>query len=220
MNKWLDINLNNNFLSNVNDPSPVVKLGDLGMCMSSSVSYPSPILIWIVINEGYNKQRVQSLPCRAPEVWQGISCFHASDVWSGGVTVSYIPTLLRFRLIEKLANWLYGGPIFGARDKIIDNHTEAWCIAKLQHLVGPLGLCIHCPLYEDEFELAKQLMSMEIDPVGKLIKLSTLRQELQSLSGPSVSPKLLDFINYLLIVDMTKRPTARDALQHLYLQSD
>jgi hypothetical protein len=137
-----------------------------------------------------------------------------------GVTVSYVHSLLRFRLMEKLANWLYGGAIFGARDKIIDNYAEAWCIAKLQRLVGPLGPlgpCINHQLYEGEFELAEQLMSMETDPVGKLIKVGTLRQELQSLSGPSVSTQLLDFTEYLLIIDMAKRPTARDALQYPYL---
>lgn len=119
-----------------------------------------------------------------------------------------------------MANWLYGGAIFGAIDKIIDNYTEAWCIAKLQSLVWPIGPCIDNQLYEDEFELAKQLISMEIDPVGKLIKVGTLRHELQSLSGPSVSTQLLDFIDYLLVIDMAKRPTARDALQHRYLESD
>lgn len=125
---------------------------------------------------------------------------------------------LRSRLIEKLANWLYGGAIFGASDKIIEGHTEAWSIAKLQSLVGLLGPCINRQVYEDEFELAKQLMSMEIGSVGKLIKVGPLRQELQSLSGPPVSMQLLDFIDYLLVIDMAKRPTAREALQHPYLQ--
>lgn len=124
----------------------------------------------------------------------------------------------RFRLTDKLANWLYGGAIFGASDKIIEGHTEAWCIAKLESLAGPLGPYIHRALYESEFELAEQLMSMEIDSVGKLIKVGTLRQELQSLSGPPVSIQLLDFIDYLLVIDMAKRPTAREALQHPYLQ--
>lgn len=119
-----------------------------------------------------------------------------------------------------MAHWLYGRAIFGASDKIIEGHTEAWCIAKLQSLVGPLGPCINYQPYKDEFELAEQLASMEIGPgLGKLIKVGTLRQELQSLSDPSVSTQLLDFIDYLLVVDMARRPTARDALQHPYLQS-
>jgi serine/threonine protein kinase len=120
-----------------------------------------------------------------------------------------------------LAHWLYGRAIFGASDKIIEDHTEAWCIAKLQRLVGTLGPCIDRQPYKNEFELAEQLASMEIGPgLGKLIKVGTLRQELQSLSDPSVSTQLLDFIDYLLVIDMAKRPTAADALQHPYLQSD
>jgi hypothetical protein len=34
------------------------------------------------------KFRVQSLPTRAPEVWQGLPCQHSSDVWSFAATVS------------------------------------------------------------------------------------------------------------------------------------
>jgi hypothetical protein len=59
---------------------------------------------------------------------------------------------------------------------------------------------------------------MEIGPgLGKLIKVGTLRQELQSFSDPSVLTQLLDFIDYLLVIDIAKRPTAADALQYPYL---
>jgi hypothetical protein len=118
-----------------------------------------------------------------------------------------------------LSHWLYGGAIFGASDKLIEGHTEAWCIAKLQSLVGKLGACADYPPYENEFELAEQLVSMKLGPGhDKLIKINTLRQELQSLSDPSVSTRFIDFIDYLLVIDMTKRPMARDALQHSYLK--
>ncbi|KAK0103328.1 hypothetical protein ONS95_005357 [Cadophora gregata] len=124
------------------------------------------------------------------------------------------------RCYEKLAHWLYGRPVFGASDKIIEDHTEAWCIAKLRTLVGPLGPSIDYQPYKDEFELAEQLVAMEMGPkLGKLIKVGTLRQELQSLSGPSVSTQLLDFIDYLLVVDMARRPTSRITLEHPYLLS-
>lgn len=173
-----------------------------------------------MIKEGFNNQRLQSLPCRTPEVWQGIGCFHSSDVWSVGVTVSYIRSLVCYGLIEKLAHWLYGRAIFGAGDKIIEDHTEAWCIAELQSLIGKLGPCINYQPYKNEFELADQLASMEIGPgLGKLIRAGTLRQELQALADPPVAPQLLDFIDYLLVVDVARRPTAQEALQHPYLQS-
>ena len=46
-----------------------------------------------------------------------------------------------------------------------------------------------------------------------------LRKELESLPGPKVDPELLHFIDSLLVVDHTKRPTAAEALQHPCSQS-
>lgn len=107
--------------------------------------------------------------------------------------------------------------MFGPSDKIIEGNTEAWCIAKLQRLVGPLGLCIEYQQYKDEFELAGQLVSMEFPEVGKLIKVGTWREELESLTEPPVSAELLDFIEHLLVIDMEKRPSAVEALKHPYV---
>lgn len=45
-------------------------------------------------------------------------------------------------------------------------------------------------------------------------------KELERLPGPKVSPELIDFFLYLLVIDHTKRPTALEALQHPYLQLD
>ena len=59
----------------------------------------------------------------------------------------------------------------------------------------------------------------EIDGPVPYIDVGTLRQELESLSGPKVDPELLDFIDSLLIADHTKRPTAAEALEHPYLPS-
>lgn len=50
------------------------------------------------------------------------------------------------------------------------------------------------------------------------IDVGTLRQQMESLPGPKVDPGLLDFIDSLLIVDHTKRPTAAEALEHPYLR--
>ncbi|KAF2006447.1 kinase-like protein [Amniculicola lignicola CBS 123094] len=184
-----DVNVNNVYISDINGPSPIAKLGDLGN----------------LIPEGSTKQRGQSLPCRAPEVWQGLGCQHSSDVWSLGVT---------------LARQLSPHPLFGPSDKIIEGFTEAWCIAKIIRLLGPLRQPVDCQPYREEFELAEQLAVMENPHNGtRLIKGGTLREELQRLPEPSVSPKLLDFIESLLVVDHSKRPTASEALQHPYLQS-
>jgi hypothetical protein len=60
---------------------------------------------------------------------------------------------------------------------------------------------------------------LEADPpIGKVIKVQPLRQELEQITDPTVSPALLDFIDSLLIVDVEKRPTAEQALQHFYLK--
>lgn len=48
----------------------------------------SQLSFFTAIKDGSAIQRLQSLPCRAPEVWQGLPCRHASDIWSFGVTVS------------------------------------------------------------------------------------------------------------------------------------
>ncbi|OBT86805.1 hypothetical protein VE02_03913 [Pseudogymnoascus sp. 03VT05] len=100
-----DVNPNNILVSNLDAPVP---LADLGM----------------VIPEGFNRQRLQSLPCRAPEVWMNQGVHHASVIWSLGVA---------------LVHWLMGKTIFGARDKRVEGLTEAYCIAKIERLVGPLG---------------------------------------------------------------------------------
>lgn len=182
--------------------------------------YPLIVLIFIVITEGSTKQRGQSLPCRAPEVWQGLGCQHSSDVWSLGVTVSSHTSLFHHTLIWKLARRLSSQSVFGPSDKIIEGFTEAWCIAKIIRLLGPLGQPVDCQAYKEEFELAEQLALMDNPHDGmKLIKGGTLWEELQRLSDPPTSPQLLNFIESLLVVDHSKRPTASEALQHLYLQS-
>ena len=112
--------------------------------------------------------------------------------------------------------------IFGAKDKIVEGLTEAWCIAKIQRLVGPLDPPVNNAEYEEEFLVAEELGSTFEHPDTKVetqfITVGTLRQELK-LPGPKVSSELLDFIESLLVIDHTKRPTALEALRHSYLQS-
>ena len=121
-------------------------------------------------------------------------------------------------------HWLCPSGIFGAKDKIVEGLTEAWCIAKIRRLIGPLDPPIDNPDYQDEFAVAEVLESTTFEhPDTKMetryITVGTLRQELEKLPGPKVSPELIDFIGYLLVVDHTQRPTALEALQHPYLQS-
>ena len=113
--------------------------------------------------------------------------------------------------------------IFGAKDKIVQGLTEAWCIAKIRRLIGPLGPPVNNSEYEEEFLVAEELGSTFEHPDTKVetqfITVGTLRQELEKLPGPKVSSELLDFIESLLVIDHTKRPTALEALRHSYLQS-
>ncbi|KAL5894811.1 hypothetical protein ACKVWC_000029 [Pyricularia oryzae] len=186
-----DINPNNILLSSTVTSGDLIKICDLGVMM----------------DEGYTKHRLQSLPCRAPEVWKGQGVSHASEVWSVGVT---------------LAHWLLGRAIFGADDKIIEGHTEAWCIAKIQRLVGQFDVYTGQEKIEEEFDVAASLLDMELDEThgnlqGKLINAGSLRQELERIENPPIAPDLVDFIESLLILDETKRPTAEEALRHSFL---
>jgi serine/threonine protein kinase len=116
-----------------------------------------------------------------------------------------------------LAQWAAWRDVFGTSDKIIEGFPEAYCIAKLMTLIGPLGK--PTSQYADDFELAEQLLSMDFGPdVGKVIKVGTLREELGSVSNPPVPTELVDFILYLLTIDRASRPKACDALHHPYLQ--
>ncbi|CAA9956983.1 CMGC/DYRK protein kinase [Pyrenophora teres f. maculata] len=186
-----DISPNNIYLSNTDGVSPVAKLGDLGN----------------LIRDGSVTERIQCLPCRAPEVWQGHACRHASDVWSIGVT-----------LTTKSSPQL----LFGEADKIILDHTEAWCIAKMIRLMGgPIGQPVDNETYQDEFGLAEQLAIM--DHPGEDTKLITRdhwRKELEDVTDPPVPRDLLDFIESILVIDPEKRPTAAEALMHPYLQTE
>lgn len=124
--------------------------------------------------------------------------------------------------MDQLAHWLGHKTIFGINDKFVEDLTESWCIAKIDRLIGPLGAPLQNPEYESEFRMAGELsmgtyIHPEMDGPVPYIDVGTLRQELGSLTDPSVDPGLLDFIDSLLIVDNTKRPTAAEALEHPYL---
>ncbi|KAI9674438.1 MAG: hypothetical protein M1817_001776 [Caeruleum heppii] len=185
-----DINPNNVLLSGLGTSTPVVKVGDLDN----------------FLKEGIDSVRLQGLAIRAPEVWKGYGCWPASDVWSLGVT---------------MVHWLAAKPIFGASDKMIQGMTEAWCMAKIQRLVGPLGAPIK-PEYGEEFATADFLESETFQLPGSseptpFIRLGSIRQELERIPDGPVSEECVDFIESLLVVDHTRRPSAREALKHSFI---
>ena len=124
-------------------------------------------------------------------------------------------------LIVKLAHWLSHSVIFGPHDKIVQDLTEAWCIAKIRRLVGPIEPPVDSN-HEEEFALAEYLETGSFrreddSPERQFIIIGNLRQELEKTSAPKVDPELLDFMEFLLVLDRMKKPTALEALQHPYL---
>lgn len=74
------------------------------------------------------------------------------------------------------------------------------------------------PEIEEEWDVAEQIKDMDAGPpIGKLFKVQTLREELERIENPPVSPSIIDFIESLLIIDPSKRPTAEEALRHPFL---
>ena len=75
-------------------------------------------------------------------------------------------------------------------------------------------------IFLDEFSLARapekeQYEGPETGEMKQFIAVGTVRQELEKIEG--LPQDLIEFIEYLLVIDHTKRPTARDALGHPYL---
>ncbi len=112
--------------------------------------------------------------------------------------------------------------IFGPSDKIIKDMTEAWCLAKMIRLVGPLDDPVK-PEYGEDFATAVFLEKESfVHPTTgvkeEFVKLGTIRQELEAVPGQNIEKGCIDFIESLLVMDHTKRPTAREALKHPWLR--
>jgi serine/threonine protein kinase len=76
----------------------------------------------------------------------------------------------------------------------------------------------------DEFVLAHDLAESNYeDPeTGQskpYIGLGLLRDELEQLPRDVCSHECIDFLEYLLVIDPTKRPTAEEALQHQFVRT-
>ena len=112
--------------------------------------------------------------------------------------------------------------IFGPSDKTIDGEIEAFCIAKMSRLMGPLGDPDQSNQdIVDEFYVARFLeQSTFIRPeTGKeeqYVKVGSIREELEAIEG--IESGCIEFILSLLVVDQNKRPSARQALEHPWLR--
>ena len=66
----------------------------------------------------------------------------------------------------ELARWLSNSTIFGARDRIVEGLTEAWCIVKIRCPIRPVDPPVK-PQYEDEFDTAEYLEKKHLLASGK-----------------------------------------------------
>ncbi|KLJ05802.1 hypothetical protein EMPG_09321 [Blastomyces silverae] len=193
-NVHTDVNPNNIFLSDLEALIPTVKLGDLDNAFSEGAAK--------------NYQGAQTHETRAPEVWRGVGVWHSSDIWSLGVTITH---------------WLMSGTLFDSRDKIIQDHRTAWCLAKIFRLVGHMDPPEN-PDFKGEFELAKALdvggyLDPETGEPKAYINVGSLREELLKLPREICSEICIDFIEHLLVIDPEKRPTAEMALKHPFVST-
>ncbi|MCJ1365654.1 hypothetical protein MMC16_004779 [Acarospora aff. strigata] len=186
-----DVNPNNILLSNLAEPSPEVKLADLGN----------------LIGEGYNKMRVQSLPTRAPEVWRGLGCWHTSDVWSLGVT-----------LLHWLASKPIFGPGDKVIDGMTEAWCIAKIIRLIGLPGQPVDPSYLEEFATANFLEAATFTLPESSEQTQFIKVGSLREELERLPRDIVSWECMDFIEHLLILDHNKRPSAKEALSHPYIR--
>lgn len=117
-----------------------------------------------------------------------------------------------------------GKTIFGPGDKIVEDFTDHWCIAKLMRLVGPIGMPDPSKVdILDEFALAEHFdkatfVHPQTGQEERYIKVGSIREELEKVEGP-IERGCIDFIESLLVVDPIIRPSAREALQHPWLKS-
>lgn len=133
---------------------------------------------------------------RAPEVYQGLGCVHASDVWAFAVT---------------LFDWMKAG-IFGIKGNQVPIYNESWCIAKLMRLFpGWTGPPSDDEIRQLEFDFARNLVEAcdPQSPSEKLLKVTSLESEMQTMDMP---PELRNLFLYLFVPDPAKRPTAAAAL--------
>ncbi|KAL9024494.1 MAG: hypothetical protein Q9196_006477, partial [Gyalolechia fulgens] len=111
------------------------------------------------------------------------------EVWVSGILRTCGHLGLRVHWLRgKLVHWLSHSTIFGPRDKIVQDLTEAWCIAKIRRLVGPIEPPVDSK-YDEEFALAEYLETSAFkhqdgSSERQFITVGTWRQELEKLSAP------------------------------------
>ena len=139
----------------------------------------------------------QPVAMRAPEVYEGRGCSHASDIWSFAVT---------------MFDWIKPG-VFGAAGNVYGVPWESWCIAKLMLLFPSWNdqASSDDEYMKDIFKLGHLLIGSPIkdNPNEKIVLVSSLEDEMQTMNIP---PELKDLFRYLFVLDSKQRPSATQAL--------
>jgi serine/threonine protein kinase len=150
----------------------------------------------VAVNCGYSKSRMQPYALRAPEVWQGLGCSPASDIWALAVT---------------LFDWIKPN-IFGISDKKPELWPEEWAMAKLMRIFPDWTVSkLTKDVYQSEYNLAaKILIARDVDdPSEPYFDAKSLDEYLAEME---IYPELADFLRYLFVLDPSKRPSAEEAL--------
>jgi serine/threonine protein kinase len=144
----------------------------------------------------------------------------ACDVWAVGVSVSTVtPSAIpgQTSMINsfQLAHFIAAKALFGCRDVNVrvssvpmETSQAACSIAKIIRLIGPITRS-EDPQFTAEFDLAEMIAQMEAFPTR------SLEEELKTF-GPEQD--LIESIRWLLALDPEIRPTAKQALEHPWLQ--
>lgn len=90
----------------------------------------------------------------------------------------------------------------------IETSQAACSIAKIVRLIGPITRSEDSQ-FTDEFDLAENVAQMDVLPTR------SLEEELKTFGAEQ---DCLEFIRWLLTLDPEMRPTAKQALEHPWLQ--
>lgn len=94
------------------------------------------------------------------------------------------------------------------KSKSSETTQAAWSLAKISRLVGQLD-------WDKQSEYTEEMKLAEVLLARGFIKTGSLENELKD---SSISPGALHFIRHLLTLNPQARPTAKEALEHPWLQ--
>ncbi|KAL9123799.1 MAG: hypothetical protein Q9217_006810 [Psora testacea] len=191
---WTDAKPENMLCSDVDGPSPVVKISDLGLAGPA----------------GFKKQLLQPEAMRAPEVWAGRGCIHVSDVWSIGAAV----------LVWLKHNVL--GPQ-DVKDGL-QAFSDAWCIAKIIRTFETKDDKMPdvdedaAKHVKSMYKLGRKLLTQPDDGTPESMHV-TARPFDEVLRGLALLPQVEALLRRFFVLNSQRRPTAETLFSSQELES-